>query len=84
MSFRDSKAGFLGPTSYSAVFTENPGSLSVISEPENPPHLPPVSAEKIQQGAEVLSMLRDMPIYQKFTQRWCVPLLSSEALGGLR
>jgi hypothetical protein len=73
MSFRDSKTGFLGPTSYSAVFTENPGSLSVITEPydaEESSHLPPVSAEKIQQGAEVLSMLRDIPIYQRFTQRW--------------
>ena len=73
MSFRDSKTGFLGPTSYSAVFTENPGSLSVITEPydaEESSHLPPVSAEKIQEGAEVLSMLRDIPIYQRFTQRW--------------
>jgi hypothetical protein len=73
MSFRDSKTGFLGPTSYSAVFTENPGSLSVITEPydaEESSHLPLVSAEKIQQGAEVLSMLRDIPIYQRFTQRW--------------
>lgn len=56
MSFRDSKTGFLGPTSYNAVFTENPGSLSVITEPydvEESSHLPPVSPEKIQQGAEV-------------------------------
>ena len=73
MSFRDSKTGFLGPTSYNAVFTENPGSLSVITEPydaEDATNLPPVSAEKIQQGAEVLSMLRDIPVYQRFTQRW--------------
>ncbi|KAK3717656.1 hypothetical protein LTR37_005723 [Vermiconidia calcicola] len=76
MSFRDSKTGFLGPTSYNAVFTENPGSLSVITEPydasdpEPGGRLPPVSTEKIQQGAEVLSMLRDIPIYQRFTQRW--------------
>lgn len=73
MSFRDSKTGFLGPTSYSAVFTENPQSLSVITEPyegEESQRLPPVPAEKIQQGAEVLAMLRDMPIYKRFTQRW--------------
>ncbi len=74
MSFRDSKTGFLGPTSYNAVFTENAGSLSVITEPhdssEDAQSLPPVSVEKIQQGAEVLSMLRDIPIYQRFTQRW--------------
>ncbi len=72
MSFyRDSKTGFLGPTSYNAVFAENAGSLSVIIEPyEGEDELPPVSAEKIQEGAEVLSMLRDIPIYQRFTQRW--------------
>lgn len=73
MSFRDSRRGFLGATSYNAVFTENPGSLSVITEPhdaEDPSQHPPVTAEKIQQGAEVLRLLRDMPIYKKFTQRW--------------
>lgn len=73
MSFRDSRAGFLGPTSYNAVFTENPASLSVISEPhdlEDSSRLPPVTAERIQQGVEVLRLLRDMPIYQRFTQRW--------------
>ena len=51
MSFRDSKTGFLGPTSYSAVFTENPGSLSVITEPhdvDDATYLPPVSAEKVR------------------------------------
>lgn len=73
MSFRDSKTGFLGPTSYNAVFTENPGSLSAILDPVDDrevPHPPPVSSEKIQQGAEVLSMFRDMAIYRRFTQRW--------------
>lgn len=73
MSFRDSKIGFLGTTSYNAVFTENPGSLSVITEPhdeEDTPRLPPVAAERIEQSAEVLKLLRDMPIYQRFTQRW--------------
>ncbi len=72
MSFRDSKRGFLGPTSYNAVFSENPGSLAVITEADSDDHsnLPPITAEKIRQGAEVLSILRDMPTYQKFTQRW--------------
>ena len=73
MSFRDSKAGFLGPTSYNAVFTENPSSLSAITEPHDAQdalRLPPVPADKIRQGAEVLSLLRDVPIYQRFTARW--------------
>lgn len=73
MSFRDSKSGFLGPTSYNAVFTENPGSLSVITEAvdvDEHSRLPAVTVDKIQQGAEVLSMLSDIPTYRTFTQRW--------------
>lgn len=72
MSFR---SGFLGPTAYSAVYTEASRSLNVIepdtaADLDDSSHLPPVSAKKIRQGAEVLAMLRDMPIYQRFTQRW--------------
>ena len=73
MSFRDSKAGFLGPTSYNAIFTENAGSLSIITEAhdaETVSHLPPLTANKIQEGAEVLRLLRDMPTYQTFLSRW--------------
>ncbi|KAF2165409.1 hypothetical protein M409DRAFT_24259 [Zasmidium cellare ATCC 36951] len=69
MSFRDSRTGFLGATSYSAVYTENP---TILEAPdiENAPDLPAISSDRIQQGAEVLSMLRDIPVYRKFTQRW--------------
>jgi hypothetical protein len=51
------------------VYTEN---SSVLNPPkvDNPPNLAAVSAEKIQQGADVLSLLRDMPVYQKFMQRF--------------
>jgi hypothetical protein len=74
MSFRESKIGFLGPTAYSAIFTENPSSLGVadVDEPieDAPPDLTPIPAEKIKQGAEVLALLRDIPLYEKFTQRW--------------
>ena len=34
MSFREDKVGFLGATSYSAVFTENRGSLGIV-DPED-------------------------------------------------
>ena len=67
-----SKAGFLGPTSYSAVFTENQNSGRIYLEPENPddaPSMDPISTEKIQQGAEVLALLRDLPLYNTFTER---------------
>lgn len=69
MSFRDSRTGFLGPTSYAAVYTEN---SSILNTPdvEDAPDLPPISGDKLQQGAEVLSMLRDIPIYRRFTDRW--------------
>lgn len=72
MSFRDSKVGFLGPTSYSAVLTEHSGSLGICDQEDvdHAPNLPPVSAEKIQQGAEILALLRDMPVYEKFIQRF--------------
>lgn len=69
MSFRDSRTGFLGATSYSAVYAENPNILQTpdVDEAPEPPY---TSAEKIQQGAHVLSMLKDLPVYQRFTQRW--------------
>ena len=69
MSFRDSRTGFLGPTSYSAVYTEN---SNILETPvvDDVPDLPAISASKIQQGAEVLSLLKDMPIYKQFTERW--------------
>lgn len=71
MSFRETKVGFLGPTSYNAVFTENPQSLGIMeAEEEDLPSLPPLPAEKIDAGAEVLALLRDIPLYEKFTQRW--------------
>ena len=71
MSFREGKVGFLGPTSYSAIFTENSGSLGICDQDEiDDALLPPVSAEKISQGAEVLSLLRDLPLYERFTMRW--------------
>jgi len=71
MSFRETKVGFLGPTSYNAVFTENPQSLGIVeAEEEDLPSLAPLPAEKIDAGAEVLALLRDIPLYEKFTQRW--------------
>ncbi|KAK5109875.1 hypothetical protein LTR62_006482 [Meristemomyces frigidus] len=74
MSYRERKVGFLGPTSYSAIFTENQASLGA-SDPEDlfdpePSETLPISPEKIQRGADVLAMLRDIPLYEKFMQRF--------------
>lgn len=71
MSFRDDRVGFLGPTSYSAVFTENAALRMGDEEVEDASSsLPPLTADKIQQGAEVLALLRDMPLYRQFAQRY--------------
>lgn len=70
MSFRDSRTGFLGATSYSAVYAENPNILQTPDIEETPDDLPGTSTDRIQQGAQVLSMLKDLPVYRKFTQRW--------------
>lgn len=72
---RDTKTGYLGPTSYSAVYTENQGTLGIDdtdagAEFSEATTLPPVTAEKIQEGAEVLALLKDMPVYELFTKRW--------------
>nr|POF06872.1 hypothetical protein CFP56_31496 [Quercus suber] len=70
MAARESRLGFLGPTSYSAIFNENPISLDTEVEEEDVPNIPPVTSKKIRQGAEVLALLRDLPLYEKFTERW--------------
>lgn len=68
MSFRDSRHGFLGPTAYSAVFAENEGmGFEESTEVEDSAPIPP---DRIQQGAEILSVLRDMPLFRKMTKRW--------------
>ncbi|RMY89464.1 hypothetical protein D0861_04237 [Hortaea werneckii] len=71
MSFREGNVGFLGPTSYSAVFTENLDSLRGLEHEEIDDQLPaPVSQSNINQGAEVLVLLKDMQIYKRFSQRF--------------
>ncbi|EME44985.1 hypothetical protein DOTSEDRAFT_70886 [Dothistroma septosporum NZE10] len=71
MSYRDRRTGFLGPTSYSAVYTENSNILETLDVEDTPAddHRA-ISSDRIQDGAEVLSMLRDIPVYRQFTQRF--------------
>lgn len=75
MAFQQERTiGFLGPTSFSAVFTENEGKLGVAeSEDERETEaqsLAPIPQEKITQGAEVLALLYNLPAYLKFAERW--------------
>lgn len=65
-------AGFLGSTSYSAVLTENESSLG-LGQDEPVCHSganPRISPDHVQKGAEILSLLRDMPIFERYIQRW--------------
>ncbi|KAF2157762.1 hypothetical protein K461DRAFT_264616 [Myriangium duriaei CBS 260.36] len=65
------KTGFLGSSAFSAIFTENKRSLGIVDdEPDRSSSPSPVSAEKVHQGAEVLSLLRDMNVFTIFLQRW--------------
>ncbi|KAL1632681.1 hypothetical protein SLS56_003378 [Neofusicoccum ribis] len=65
-------AGFLGSTSYSAVLTENEGSLGLgQDEPDcHSTSNPRISSVHIQKGVEILSLLKDMPIFDRYIQRW--------------
>lgn len=65
-------AGFLGSTSYSAVLTENERSLG-LGQDEHVCHSnanPRISPDHIQKGVEILSLLKDMPIFERYIQRW--------------
>lgn len=66
---REPRPGFLGPTSYSAVYTENHIAPDPTGETEDGSSLPPVSAEKIQQGADIFALLRDQSVFRRLTQR---------------
>ena len=80
--------GFLGSTSYSAVFTEGESSISLKEQEKSPEvdyydrnslRLPRYGPTKIQEGAEVLSRLGEMSIYGPvLTKRYA--LQSLEAL----
>lgn len=70
MPFKDSRTGFLGPTSFSAVYTENSNVWETPELQGEESIRVTTPAEKIRQGVEVLCMLRDLPIYRKFVQKW--------------
>ena len=67
--FRDSRTGFLGPTSYSAVYTEN-STIIEFEGNEEIYSINTVSPEKLQQGASVLALLKDIPLFHKLRQKW--------------
>lgn len=71
--------GFLGPTSYSAVFTEGQGHISAEDNKLNREinirgwqlsKLPSWDSSKVKEGAEVLSLLSDLSSYETVLSRW--------------
>lgn len=71
--------GFLGPTSYSAVFTEGQSHIKIddhrlcreISERDwQPSRMPSWSSSKVKEGAEILSLLADLPKYEPVLNQW--------------
>lgn len=71
--------GFLGPTSYSAVFTEGQSHISIVDNKLSqeignrvwqPFKLPSWDSSKVKEGAEVLSLLADLPRYEPSLNRW--------------
>ncbi|KAF2086359.1 hypothetical protein K490DRAFT_44726 [Saccharata proteae CBS 121410] len=67
--------GFLGSTSFSAVLTEHEDSLGITESTENEPlpqttSNPRITTEHVRKGAEVLSLLKDMPIFDRYIQKF--------------
>ena len=72
-------SGFLGPTSYSAVFTEGQSHIRIENnklrgEIDNrawqPAKLPCWDSSKVTEGAEVLSLLANLSRYEPTLNRW--------------
>lgn len=71
--------GFLGPTSFSAVFTEGESNTGLKEKDANreinirgwqSPNLPSWDSAKLREGIEVLELLRDLEMYEPALQRW--------------
>jgi len=72
MPVKDNKTGFLGSSAFSAVFTENKNSLGIEPPELERPHEPdlPIPPEMIHRGAAILTILKDIPIFEVFLTRW--------------
>lgn len=74
MSLVKNKTGFLGPSAYSAIYTEHHASLGIddadANEARSNSPSSTVTPEMIHKGAEVLSLLRDLRTYEAFMGRW--------------
>lgn len=63
--------GFLGVTSYGSIFKENILSLGIDGiERDTETTTKIMSEEKIRKGVEILSLLKHLPAFEIFIQRW--------------
>lgn len=67
--------GFLGPTSYSAIFTENENNFDIDSNGNAFPELalgglPRITSDQIERGAQVLALFSDLSLYERLIDRW--------------
>jgi hypothetical protein len=67
--------GYLGPTSYSAVFTENENKFEIASDANGSPNLPMdglprITPDQIERGAQALALLSNWPLYERLIDRW--------------
>ena len=78
-SYRPSVPGFLGSTSYAAVFAEGHESINVEAELESPEDISgskqssnyfPLGSSKVKEGARILAQLRDLKKYPQTIDRW--------------
>lgn len=78
--------GFLGPTSYSAVFTEGQSHISIesgtFSREMNlhgwqPPKMPSWDSNKVNEGAEVLALLAGLQKYKPALNLWSIQCLAT-------
>ena len=71
MSVKEDKVGFLGSSSYYAVFTENKTSFGIdaTEDEQNDTSSLPISEEQIHRGAQILALFRDIRVFEVFLQR---------------
>jgi len=71
-SLVNTRFGFLGSTSFDSVFAEDRARTGIAdadvdAETET---LPPLNPDDVQRGAEILAVLKDLPLFDRFIERW--------------
>jgi len=86
-AYRDENFRFLGPTSFAAAPDEGHDAAGMMTEPfsiDKSRTPSEATADRINEGADLLAMLSDMPAYTRLMKRWFalgeVPLVSEALL----